>query len=145
MPEARSFRPCWIVCTVHIHAVLFIPSWRPHTHSAWWGGLLQPLQTSCALWPAGRGTNHSTGWFFLQCVACSFGEYVGTHSRFLLIRGHDKYVLDLHHCCNCKNLFGAAKIARVKKHLGKHGAEGKLCHPQAHGISQSPIVVQTCQ
>lgn len=41
-----------------------------HTHSAWWGGLLQPLQTSCALWPEGSETNQLTTWGFLIMRVC---------------------------------------------------------------------------
>lgn len=72
-------------------------------------------------------------------------ECVDAHSGFLLIRRHDKYILDLHHRCDGDDLFGAAEVSRLEEHLGKHGAERKLCHPEAHGISQTSIIVQTCK
>lgn len=68
-----------------------------------------------------------------------------TYSSFLLIRWHKKYILNLHHCCNGNNLFGAAKVSRLKEHLGKHGAERKLCHPHTHGIGQTAVMIQTWQ
>ena len=71
--------------------------------------------------------------------------FFSTYSSFLLIGRHNKYILNLHHCRNGDNLFGAAKVSWLQEHLGKHGAERKLCHPHTHGISQMAVMVQTCQ
>lgn len=68
-----------------------------------------------------------------------------TYGSFLLIGRHCKYILNLHHCCYGNNLFGAAKVSWLQEHLGKHGAERKLSHPHTRGISQTAVMVQTCQ
>lgn len=119
-----------------------------HTHWGWWGGLPQPLQISCALGPA--GWDNKTGPVVMPtehfCRMCNMLLLkVFTYSSFLLIRRHNKYILNLHHCCNGNNLFGAAKVSWLQEHLGKHGAERKLRHPHTHGISQTSVMVQTCQ
>lgn len=74
-----------------------------------------------------------------------FFSFFFTYSSFLLIGRHDKYILNLHHWRDGHNLFGAAKVSWLQEHLGKHGAERKLCHPHTHGISQTAVMVQTCQ
>ena len=71
--------------------------------------------------------------------------FIFTHGRLLLIRWHDEDILNLHHRRNRDNLFGAADVPWFQEHLGKHGAERKLCHPYTHGIHQAAVIVQTCQ
>lgn len=66
-----------------------------------------------------------------------------THSCFLLIGRQHQDVLDLHHGSDGADLLGAAAASRLQQHLGKHGAERELCHPQAQGLGQPPVAVHT--
>lgn len=66
-----------------------------------------------------------------------------THRCFLLIGRQHQYILDLHHGSNGADLFGAAAASRLQKHLGKHGAEGELGHPQAQRLGQPAVAIHT--